>query len=327
MMKIGSLLTKNNLLMAPMAGITDHPFRLIVKNCGCGLAFTEMISAQGLIRSQKTAMRYLSSSKNDAPLGVQIFGSEPSALAEAAKVLTALNVDLIDINMGCPARKVVRSGSGVAMMKDLGKVASTVRAVRAATSLPLTVKLRAGWRNGSNALEVGRIAQDCGVDAVILHPRMAEQGFSGTADWNLIEALKSVLLVPVIGNGDIRCPQDALRMTEQTGCDGIMIGRGALGNPWIFDQILSLQERKGLPFGPDAEERLSVIAHHLDMEIDCHGEKRAVINFRKHLLWYTKGLSGGALFRQSAGRFTGRDEVLKGLREFLFPHRDELLSG
>ena len=328
-MKIGSLYLRNNLLMAPMAGITDHPFRLTVRKCGCGLAFTEMISAHGLVKSQRVAMRCLVSSEEDRPLGAQIFGSDPSVLAEAARMLTDMHADLIDLNMGCPAKKVIKGGSGVAIMRDDDKVAVVVRAVRAATPLPLTVKLRAGWKRGMNALEVGRIAQDCGADAVILHPRTAEQGFSGNADWSLIGAMKRNLVVPVIGNGDIRRAGDAIRMLEETGCDGIMIGRGALGNPWIFGQILRLQGRweGATPSEPDAEERMAVIRNHLDMEVACHGEERAVINFRKHLLWYTKGLSGGALFRQRAGQFVRRNEVLEGLHAFLSARRSSLAAG
>ncbi|MDX9821951.1 MAG: tRNA dihydrouridine synthase DusB [Syntrophales bacterium] len=317
-MKIGSLCLRNNLLMAPMAGITDLPFRLAVRKCGCGLAFTEMISAHGLVRSQRAASRCLASSEEDRPLGVQIFGSDPSMLAEAARMLTGMNADLIDLNMGCPAKKVVRGGSGAAIMRSHDKVAAVVRAVRAATPLPVTVKLRAGWKTGTDALAVGRIVQDCGADAVILHPRTADQGFSGNADWSLIEILKKNLAIPVVGNGDIRQPQDGIRMLVETGCDGIMIGRGALGNPWIFSRILSLQEGsdRTMPPEPSSEERMLVIQRHLDMEVAYHGEERSVINFRKHLLWYTKGLSGGALFRQRAGQFTRRDEVLTELQAF-----------
>jgi len=220
--------------------------------------------------------------------------------------------------MGCPAKKVVRGGSGAVILRNHDKVAAVVLAVRAATALPVTVKLRAGWKTAMDLLAVGRIVQDCGADAVILHPRTAEQGFSGNADWSLIETLKKNLAIPVIGNGDIRRPQDGIRMLVETGCDGIMIGRGALGNPWIFSRILSLQKGvdQTMPPEPSPEERMSIIRRHLDMEVAYHGEERSVINFRKHLLWYTRGLSGGALFRQRAGQFTRRDEVLTELQAF-----------
>ena len=321
-MKIGSLSLKNNIFLAPMAGITNLPFRTLVREFGCCLAFTEMVSAVGLVRKAEKSYRYLDNSPDDRPLGVQIFGSDTDVLAEAAQIVTDQGADLLNINMGCPTRKVVQTGAGAALMKNPVQVAFILRAVRKTTSLPLTVKIRSGWHHDDmKAVEIARIAEDCGTDAVILHPRSAEQGFSGSADWGIIEKVKKNLHIPVIGNGDIRSAEDALRMMNMTGCDGIMVGRGVLGNPWIFRDIaLGLVGQHVLP-SPSLSERKMVICRHLNMEMDYAGETFGARSFRKHLLWYTKGLRNGSQFRQMANSLHKEELILNELYRFLLEKR------
>jgi tRNA-dihydrouridine synthase B len=315
-MNIGRLHLQNNVILAPMAGITDLPFRTIARSFGCGLAFTEMVSASGLVRGTEKTFRYLASSPADRPLGVQLFGNDPETMAAAAGVAADRGADLLDVNMGCPVKKVAKTGSGASLMRDPERVAAILRAVRKASTLPLTVKIRAGWNARQvNALEIGQIAEECGVDAVILHPRTADQGFIGRSDWRLIAALKGRLHVPVIGSGDVRCPEDAGRMLGETGCDGVMVGRGALGNPWLIGNILSHLLQTGISV-PSLSEREEIIRRHLTLAIDFYGEKIGTRDFRKHLLWYTKGLRDGARFRQAAGGISDRDSAWKAVHKY-----------
>lgn len=315
-MDIGGLHLVNDVSMAPMAGITDLPFRTIVRGFGCGLAFTEMVSASGLVRGSGKTCRYLASSPVDRPLGVQLFGADADILAEAAKVAEAQGADLIDVNMGCPVKKVVKTGAGAALMRDPRLVARILQAMRKATGLPLTLKIRAGWRPSEvNAPEISRVAQECGVDAVTLHPRTADQGFSGAADWALIASLKTQLRIPVIGSGDVRQPEDALRMFRETGCDGVMVARGALGNPWLMGNIVRRLAGRD-PATPSLAERLEIIGRHLDLTVDFYGDTVGTRDFRKHLLWYTKGLRSGAQFRQQASQIAERDAAWKVLQNY-----------
>ncbi len=315
-MIIGRLCLKNGVFLAPMAGITDLPFRTVVREFGCGLAFTEMVSANGLLRGKGKTCRYLDSSPDDRPLGVQLFGSDPATLSEAARITEEKGADLIDINMGCPVKKVVKAGSGAALMRDPPRVAAILSAVRGAVGLPLTVKIRAGWSHREmNAPDIGRIAEDCGVDAVTLHPRTVDQGFGGVSDWGLIALLKTQLRIPVIGSGDIRSPEDAIRMFRETGCDGVMVGRACLGNPWIIRNILSSMSGSAA-YAPSLAEREETVRYHLALASDYYGEKVGTRDFRKHLLWYTKGLRGGAQFRQVAGRITDRAAAGEALRGY-----------
>ncbi len=308
-MKIGALSLKNEMILAPMAGITNLPFRLINRDFGVGLTFTEMISANGLIRGMKKTQHYLNFHPDDRPVGVQIFGSDPAILAEAARIITDLGADLLDINMGCPVKKVVKTGAGAALMKDPPRIAAILKAVRKCTHLPLTVKLRAGWQpQRLNVLEVSKIAEDSGVDALTVHPRTADQGFGGAADWSLIESVKAQLHIPVIGNGDIRKGEDAVRMMRTTGCDAVMVGRGCFGNPWIFHQMNERLCGRVDPLPPSLAQREQMIRRHLALELAAAGEKGGMKMFRKHLLWYTKGLKGGSQFRQMIS--TVEDKIL-----------------
>ena len=316
-MKIGGLSLKNNIFLAPMAGITDVLFRTLARKFGCALCFTEMVSSNGLVRRTGKSYRYIESSSEDRPLGVQIFGADPDVLSEAARIVTSEGADLIDINMGCPVKKVLKTGAGAALMKDPVKVSVILKKVRKATSLPLTIKIRSGWKRGEfNAMDIAAIAEDCGVDALILHPRTVEQGFSGVADWELISMIKERLNIPVIGSGDIRNPEDASRMLDMTGCDGIMVGRGALGNPWIFRDIINYLSSACVYFPATLKEREDIINEHLNMSVRYSGEEMGVKNFRKHLLWYTKGLRGGAQFRQMVVSIHEREDLLDAVHRY-----------
>ncbi|HEY7745705.1 MAG TPA: tRNA dihydrouridine synthase DusB [Desulfuromonadales bacterium] len=297
-MQIGHLKLANNVILAPMAGITDLPYRRIMKGFGAGLVFTEMVSANGLIRAGRRTRELLRSVDEERPLGIQLFGEDPAILARAAELVHD-DGELLDLNLGCPVNKVVRSGAGSALLRDPAKVGRIVAAVRRATDLPLSVKIRSGWDHGSsNFLEIGRIAVDEGAEAVALHPRPRSQGFSGHADWEQIGRLKSALPVPVIGSGDIFTAADALAMFEETGCDAVMIGRGGYGNPWLIREILTLQQG-GVAIPPTPGERLDVALRHLDLFLETFGEARAARDMRKHLCWYCRGLAGAATFRSA----------------------------
>lgn len=313
---IGALQLANPVFFAPMAGISDLPFRTIVREFGCALAFTEMISARGLVEGAGKTCRYLDSAPYDRPLGVQLFGTDPATLAEAVRIVAERGADLIDLNMGCPVKKVIKTGAGAALMRDPGKAEAILTAMRKATALPLTVKIRAGWSSRSvNAVEIGRLAAECGVDAVILHPRTVDQGFSGLSDWGLIGALKSALTIPVIGSGDLRRPGDAARLFAETGCDAAMVGRGGLGNPWLVRE--TLRHLSGAATTePSLAHREETIRRHLMLATEYYGETVGTRDFRKHLLWYTKGLRGGAQFRQTATQISDRASVWTALETY-----------
>ena len=237
-MNIGRLILENQTILAPLAGITNLPFRLIARRAGCALVCSEMISANGLVRNSPKTIRMLASTPAEKPLAIQIFGSEPAMMAEAAAMVASSGADIVDINFGCSVKKIVKTGAGVALMRELPQATALIRAVRRAVEIPFTIKIRSGWeKSGQQAFELARVAQECGVDAIAVHPRTASQGFGGEADWPLIAAIKKTVSIPVIGNGDIFCADDALRMLMETGCDFVMIGRAAVGNPWIFKQV------------------------------------------------------------------------------------------
>jgi tRNA-dihydrouridine synthase B len=308
-LEIGSLVLKNRFCLAPMAGITDLPFRMMVRPFGCALCLTEMVSADGLVRGMEKSSAFLRSSPPDRPLGVQIFGSEPATLADAARIVADRGADLVNINMGCPVKNVVKRGAGASLMRKPAKIGRILHAVRKATSLPLTIKIRSGWDSDRiNALEVSRVAEDAGCDAIILHPRTVSQGFGGRADWRVIEEVKTKARIPIVGNGDVLRAADALEMLETTGCDGVMLGRAVLGNPWIFREITdSLAER--CDGAPDLEDRRRVIQKHLYLSVEIFGEPTGVRTFLRHLFWYTRGLPGISHFRKRAGSVWKKDDL------------------
>jgi nifR3 family TIM-barrel protein len=308
---------KGKALLAPLAGISNLPFRLIARSFGCALAFTEMISANGIIRKSGRTLDYLRTCADDNPLGAQIFGADPDIMAEAAGIVANHGVDLIDINMGCPVKKVIKAGAGAILMKDPDRVSRIIGAVKKAVCIPVTVKIRSGWTCRSiNAVEIARVAEKSGADAIIVHGRTADQGFSGVADWQIIAEVKKKVNIPVIGNGDIWQPQDAIRMLQETSCDAVMVGRGALGNPWIFKGIVQAYSGQIKDYLPNLDERQKVIKKHWEMETEYIGVKLANKNFRKHLLWYTKGLESSSRFRQLAGELQDGKSVMNELNEY-----------
>jgi nifR3 family TIM-barrel protein len=308
--KIGRLRFSNPLIMAPMAGITDLPFRRIVKEMGCALVTTEMISANGLVRQGQKTESLLESIPSERPLSVQLFGSDPKTMTEAAVIATEKGADIVDINFGCPAKKVLKNGAGAALMRDLNCSRELLIAVRKAVSIPLTIKIRTGWSpSGEEAFALTQIAEECGVDAVIIHPRTVAQKFSGSADWSLVSRIKETSRIPIIGNGDVWTAHDVLRMLAETGCDGIMIGRGAIGNPWLFRQSLELLAGKTpSPVTPDMRKK--VMLKHIDYVVEYRGENRAVFMLRSVLPHYVKSLPRCALFRKRVVQARTKKEMV-----------------
>ena len=302
--------------MAPMAGITNLPFRLMVKKLGAAMVTTEMISAMGLIRGQEKTLKYLKTHPDEKPLAIQIFGSKSEAMARAAEMVVEAGANIVDINMGCPVKKVIKTGAGGALLRTPQKVKEIVSTVRKACSAPLTVKIRAGWAaDEPNAVKTARIIEDCGADAITVHPRFVKQGFSGNADWTIIAEVKERLKIPVIGNGDVFKPFFALQMKRQTGCDGVMIGRGAIGNPWIFRQILEMENGLSI-HQPELHERKKIIMEHFRLLCLTMGDTRAAKTMRGLLLWYTKGLPNSSRFRESISRIKDRDTLISALDHY-----------
>jgi tRNA-dihydrouridine synthase B len=310
-MKIGSLTLDHPVLLAPLAGITHLPVRLLARAAGCALVCTEMVSADGLAHGSPHTLPYLRSLPAEKPLAVQIFGSDPAVMAAAAAIVQDSGADVVDINFGCAVRKVVKAGAGAALMRTPKCAEAILREVRRSVRIPVTIKIRSGWdRSGREALEIGAMAEACGVDAVTLHPRTAAQKFSGQADWSIIAALKRRLAIPVIGNGDIRTAQDAERMMAETGCDAVMIGRSAFGYPRIFTEVNArLSGRPALP--ETLEERLATLRRYVALTVGCYGEETALRLVRNRLGWFTKGLRCAAALRQAAARADSIGAALK----------------
>ena len=308
---------KNGAFLAPLAGISNLPFRLIARSSGCSLAYTEMISANGLVRKTAKTYEYLKTSADDRPLGAQIFGADPQIMAQAARIVAEGGVDLIDINMGCPVRKVIKAGAGAVLLRDPDLVARIIESVKKAVKISVTVKIRSGWtRSSINAVEIAKIVENCGADAITVHARTADQGYSGHADWKIIAQVKKAVKIPVIGNGDIRQAQDVVRMNQETSCDAVMVGRGALGNPWIFKGIIQALNGQATNYLPSLNERREMIENHWKMEAQFLGPRLAGKSFRKHILWYTKGLNNSSRFRELAGKLKDDEGILDELNEY-----------
>ena len=313
MPSIGPYTLPNPFVLAPMAGVSEMPFRVLAFRYGAALCPTELVSAQGLMRANQRTVKYL---RHDAeverPYSLQIFGGEPEVMAQAALVGKQWGAQIIDINMGCPVKKVTKSGSGSALLCDAPRAAEIIRQIRAATGLPVTAKIRSGWdHQQKNYLQLAATLEEAGCAALAIHPRTRAQGYSGSADWSVIADLKRhILKMPIIGNGDVKTPEDARRMQETTGCDMVMIGRGALGNPWIFRQLLG-------GAAPDPEERCATVLEHFRAHLDFVGaELPAVRAFRKHLAWYAHGLYGAAAFRSEANHLEHASAVELAVRRF-----------
>jgi nifR3 family TIM-barrel protein len=308
-MKIGSLVIDDITVLAPIAGVTNLPFRLMVKKAGCGLVCSEMISSNGIVFGSEKTIKMLDSSPEEKPVSFQIFGYEPSIMADAAAEVEAKGADIIDINFGCSVKKIVKSGSGVALMKDRRRAADVLKAVRNSVKIPLTVKIRTGWaKSGEDAVETAEIAEDCGVDAIAVHPRTATQGFRGKADWTVISKIRENVSIPVVGNGDITEANDALSMIRQTGCDAVMIGRTAIGNPWIFSQVSALLSGKN-PRPVMLSERFCAMKEYLETTVRYFGEKKGCLMMRSRLAWFVKGLPSNAVFRESIKRVASEDQA------------------
>ncbi len=302
-----------------MAGVTDAAMRLLCHESGAAWAVSEMLSAKGWVYSggrNQATRELLTRLPGEGIGGLQLFGREPEILAQAASELSTIGFEFIDLNFGCPAPKITGNGEGSALMREPELIGEIVKAVCRATSLPVTVKIRAGWDADSiNAVEVARICEDCGAKAVAVHARTRMQQYSGSADWAIIAAVKKNVSIPVLGNGDIRSGMDAMKMLEKTGCDGVIVGRAAQGNPWIFSQIRSAMLGQPIQM-PSAEERVQMALRHFDLETQLHGEKKGLLEMRKHIAWYVSGIPGAAKFRDSINLLTEAEAVKDALREF-----------
>ncbi len=320
-MKIGSVaVAEPVVVLAPMAGVTDQPFRLLAKEMGCSLVYSEMVSDKGLIYENCHTEALLRIDDRERPVAVQIFGSEPESMAQAARIVVRAGADIVDINMGCPTPKIVKNGEGSALMRSPKLAYAIMASVVAAASVPVTVKIRSGWDEASiNAVELAELAERAGVAAIAVHSRTRAQFYAGKADWRVIRAVKDSVGIPVIGNGDIRTPQDARRMLTETGCDGIMIGRGAQGNPWLFRQILHYLTTGSLLPAPGLAERTALLLRHLDMLVACKGEYTAVREMRRHAAWYTKGLRHAAEIRLRFNQAERREDFARILGMFCHP--------
>ncbi len=316
-MKIKNLKIHGKTFLAPLAGITNLPFRLLVKECGCAVVCSEMVSAKGIFYNSEKTLTLLSSKKEEQPLSVQLFGSDPDSMAKGAKVIQDLNIaSIIDINFGCSVKKIVKQGAGIALMREPKLSEIILTAVRKAIDLPLTIKIRSGWDpSGQQAFEIARIAQDTGVDAITMHPRTANQGFKGKANWDLIKALKQQLSIPVIGNGDINTVEDAQKMIELTGCDAVMVGRAAMKNPFILSQIDDFLET-GSYKTPSHCEIFRTMERLTQMYVAYFGEKPACRMLRSRLSWFVKGLPGCSAFRTKLSGIHSKNHVLDLINEF-----------
>ncbi|MBR2798824.1 MAG: tRNA dihydrouridine synthase DusB [Clostridia bacterium] len=316
---ITDLLTAGGAGLAPMAGVTDAAMRLLCHEQGAAWAVSEMLSAKGWVFSggkNRNAQDILARLSGEGPAGLQLFGSEPAYIAEAARRLEDSGFQFFDLNFGCPAPKITGNGEGSAMMREPKKLGAVVRALAEATSLPVTVKIRAGWDSQSvNAPEVARICEDNGAVAVAVHARTREQQYAGRADWGVIRAVKRAVSVPVFGNGDVRCGDDALRMMDETGCDAVIVGRAAQGNPWIFREIAAAMRGEQVP-PPTPAERVNMAARHFELERQLYGEKLAVLQMRKHIAWYVHGMKGASRFRDHINQMNSAEDVLAALKTY-----------
>ncbi|MBC5998255.1 tRNA dihydrouridine synthase DusB [Romboutsia ilealis] len=317
-MKIGNVELKNKVFLSPMAGVTDLPFRLICKEQNCGMLYTEMINGKALCYDDENTKKMLKIEDEEHPVAVQIFGSDPEFMGRAAEIMNAYPNEILDINMGCPAPKVVKNGDGSALMRNPKLAEEVLKSVVKNSTKPVTLKIRKGWDDNSvNAVEIAKIAEASGISALAIHGRTREQYYSGKADWDIIAEIKNAINIPVIGNGDVFTVEDARNMLDKTGCDAIMIGRGAQGNPWIFKRINHYMETGEILPEPTLEEKINTAVKHLNLAVREHGEYVAVREMRKHIAWYLKGLKGSAKVRDEINKITSYEEVVSRLNEYM----------
>ena len=317
--KIGNIELKNNVVLAPMAGICNSAFRRIVKEYGVGLIYAEMVSDKALVYDSEKTKKMLYMTEYERPIAQQIFGSDKESFVIAAKKVYELEKpDIIDINMGCPVPKIaVKSQAGAALLKNPEKIREIVKAVVEAVPVPVTVKIRSGWDSKSiNACEVAKICEEAGASAITIHPRTRAQGYEGHSDWNIIKQVKETVSIPVIGNGDIKSIEDAKKMIDETGCDAIMIGRGALGNPYLFKQIIHYLETGEKLEELTDKEKINLIIKHFEYLLEIKPEKVAVLEMRTHAAWYIKGINGSKEIKNKIFKCTTKEELLKILVEY-----------
>lgn len=316
-LKIASLKLKSNLILAPMAGITDLPFRMLNRKFGCVFAFTEMLNVRSVSYKSRRLKEMLTFDRQDSPLGVQILGCEPKFILKALEVLAKYKFALLDFNAACPAKKVVRRGEGASLLKDPKKLGVILRLLVKNSSIPVTIKIRTGWDNNSvNAKEISCLAQDSGVAAVFIHGRTKTQEYSGDADYATIAAVKKSLEVPVIASGNIFDGKLAKKMLDETGCDGLLVARGALGNPWIFKEIKEYLAKGKITQKPQIKDIARTMTAHLHSYVEFYGERNAVIKFRKFFIWYTKGLHNIRPLREEASGVKTEIKMLEIIHDF-----------
>lgn len=317
-MKIGNVELKNKVFLSPMAGVTDLPFRLICKEQDCGMLYTEMVNSKALCYDDQNTKKMLKIENEEHPVAIQIFGSDPEFMGGAARILNEYPNEILDINMGCPAPKVVKNGDGSALLKNPKLASEVLKSVVNNSEKPVTLKIRKGWDDTCiNAVEIAKIAEDAGISAIAIHGRTREQYYSGKADWDIIGQVKENISIPVIGNGDVFSVEDAINMLEKTKCDAIMIGRGAQGNPWIFKRINHYMQTGEILPEPTLEEKINTAKKHLGLAVQEHGEYIAVREMRKHLAWYIKGLKNSARIRDEINKIESYEEVVAKLDAYM----------
>ena len=309
-LKIGNVELDNSYVLGPMAGVTDLPFRLLCKEQGAGLVCMEMISAKGILYNNKNTESLLEIHPEETPASLQLFGSDPKIMSEMAKRIEDRNFAILDVNMGCPVPKIVRNGEGSALMKNPKLVYEIVSALVKAIEKPVTVKIRKGFDDTCiNAVEIAKVIEEAGAAAVAVHGRTREQYYSGKADWDIIRQVKEAVSIPVIGNGDVTSAEKAIQMRDYTGCDGVMIARGAQGNPWIFSELVSYEKNGVLPERPDVDELKDMMLRHARLQIKYKGDYLGIREMRKHVSWYTKGLHGSAKLRETINSVESYEEL------------------